>query len=194
MPQNADVTPGARTILNPLTGQRIEILRSAAESNGSVLEMRSTYSRSEEPPPPHLHPLQEERLEVLEGRLRVLVDGREQVLGRGESIVIPAGRPHSASNGHDSETVIRWDVRPALETEQFFRVMWGLAAAGKTNGKGVPSPLRAAVVLRRFDDEFRLASPPRPIQVVVFGLLAAVGRVAGLRADVPDGDRPGQRG
>jgi hypothetical protein len=47
------------------------------------------------------------------------------------------------------------------------------------------NPLRAALILREFADEFALVRPPRAIQRIIFGPLAAVGRLVGLRAEYP---------
>ena len=75
-----------------------------------------------------------------------------------------------------------WQTMPALRTEEFFEVTWGLAAAGKTNDKGVPGILQSAVLLNEFRDEFRVVKPPAGVQRVVFGLLAPIGRALGRKA------------
>ena len=75
-----------------------------------------------------------------------------------------------------------WRTYPALETEAFFEVLWGLARDGKTNRHGVPGPLRMAVIARRYADEFRLANPPYPVQRIVFAALALAGRSLGYGA------------
>src|SRR4051794_35554908 len=51
--------------------------------------------------PAHLHESTYESLMVLEGRLRVTLDGEEHVLGRGDTASIPAGTEHAyAGEGH----------------------------------------------------------------------------------------------
>ena len=44
--------------------------------------------------PDHVHPRQEERFEVLSGKLGLRVEGVERVLGEGEAITAPAGSAH----------------------------------------------------------------------------------------------------
>src|SRR3954469_1171388 len=51
--------------------------------------------------PSHLHAQSYESLMVIEGRLRVVLDGAEHVLGRGDTASIPAGTEHSyRGDGH----------------------------------------------------------------------------------------------
>ncbi len=49
----------------------------------------------------------------------------------------------------------------------------------------MPSLLRAALIAREYEDEFRLASPPWAIQRLLFGSLALVGRLLGYQAEYP---------
>ena len=45
------------------------------------------------------------------------------------------------------------EVRPAMQFEQLIETMFGLAADGKTNRKGMPNPLHLAVIAKHhFDD------------------------------------------
>jgi hypothetical protein len=52
-----------------------------------------------------------------------------------------------------------WQTRPALKTEGFFELVWGLAQAAKTNAQGGPTPDEAAAMMREYADEFRLGRP-----------------------------------
>lgn len=47
---------------------------------------------------PHAHADQDKIYVVLEGRARVLLDGREESLEAGEAVVAPAGTPHGIAN------------------------------------------------------------------------------------------------
>jgi hypothetical protein len=60
--------------------------------------------------------------------------------------------------------------------------MFSLAAAGKTNPRGMPNPLRLAVIARAHFDTVRLPFPPAWIQRVGLMLGAPVGRLLGYRA------------
>jgi len=170
---------------NPVTGQRLVFLNTTESTGGDLLEVESVWTMpSASRPPVHYHPHQEERFEVLAGRLDVLVDGEERTLEEGEVLNLPAGVSHGMWTA-EAGTRVNWQTRPALKTETFFETVWGLAKDGKVNDKGVPDLLRVALIAREYEDEFRLASPPRVVQRALFGLLAPVGRLLGYDARYP---------
>lgn len=68
----------------------------------------------------HVHPLTEERFLVTSGQIKVVVDGREQLVGAGEQVVVPRGRPHYFLNGRDGDTEFTVEFRPAQQHLLFF--------------------------------------------------------------------------
>ncbi len=111
-----------------------------------VLEMEASYAEGGSMPPEHLHPSQAERFEVLEGAVRAIVAGDERVYGAGESFEVPAGTPHQMTG--DGAARMRWEIRPALRTAEFFERMYTDPPADAESG---------AEFLREFSAEFRLA-------------------------------------
>jgi hypothetical protein len=80
-------------------------------------------------------------------------------------------------------------VKPALRFEQLLETMFGLAADGKTNRKGMPNPLRLAVIAQAHFDDVRLPFPPVWMQRAGLTLGAPLGRLAGYEPTyVPAGD------
>ena len=72
------------TLVNPFTGQVLRLV----EITDEHLVMESTYQAGGAPAPPHFHPSQEERFEVIEGGVRANVEGDERILrptGGGET-------------------------------------------------------------------------------------------------------------
>jgi quercetin dioxygenase-like cupin family protein len=132
-------------------GFRLRLVRTGAETGGEVLEMEATYGGSGRFPPKHFHPRQVERFEVLEGAIRALIRGGERVYGPGEVFEVPAGTPHTMTA--DEPTRMRWEVRPALRTAEFFERLYGEG----------PGSLQAAGSFEEFasnfTEEFRLARP-----------------------------------
>jgi hypothetical protein len=61
----------------------------------------------------------------------------------------------------------------------FFETFFGLATDGKTNRRGLPNLFQLAVLMREFEDELRLASPPYRVQRLLFAPLAVMGRLLG---------------
>ena len=99
------------------------LVRTGEETDGDLLEMEASYSGEAGMPPEHLHPKQAERFEVLEGRMRAIVDGEERVYEEGESFDVPPGTPHQMAA--EGPTRMRWEVKPALRTAEFFERLYG---------------------------------------------------------------------
>jgi hypothetical protein len=60
--------------------------------------------------------------------------------------------------------------------------MFTLAAAGKTNRKGLPNLLRLAVIAKAHFDTVRLPFPPAWLQRTALAVGAPLGRLLGYRA------------
>ena len=166
---------------HPVTGERLVWRRVAGDTNGALLEGDMFSPPGGFIAAEHIHPRQEERFEVLAGTLTLRVDGREQTVSAGGIASILAGQRHVWWNAGPDEVHIRAKITPALRTEVFFETLFGLAADGKTNRKGLPNPLQLAVLMRDYQDELRLAGLPFGIQRAVFGPLAILGRLLGYR-------------
>ena len=112
-----------------------------------LLEMEAAYSGEAGMPPEHLHPNQAETFEIVEGRMRAIVDGEERVYETGESFEVPVGTPHQMAA--EVPTRMRWEVRPALRTAEFFERLFG---DGPDSAQRMGEQFFA-----EFSDEFRLA-------------------------------------
>jgi glyoxylate utilization-related uncharacterized protein len=165
-------------LVNPVSGQGIAFRSITPE----LLEVETWYRAGGPAAPPHLHPAQDERFEVLSGEVRAVIAGEERTLRRGDVLDVPAGTPHEFGGHAGTDGRARWQTRPALRTAEFMETTFGLARDGRVNPRtGVPGLLQMALTLREFDAEFRLVKPPRPLQLVLFSILGAVGRLRGLR-------------
>ena len=96
-------------------------------------------------------------------------------------MTVPAGTPHKFWNAGDDEAHFVCEVRPALQFEQLLETMFALAADGKTNRKGMPNPLRLAVIANAHFDTVRLPFPPAWMQKAGLLLGAPLGRLLGYR-------------
>lgn len=179
------ITPGD-VLEHPVTGETIIFRQTAATTGGKLCEVDFYMRPGAFVAAEHIHPKQEERFAVVAGTLRGRVAGKELSGRPGETVVVPPGTPHLWWNSGDDELHVRVEVRPALTFESFFESFFGLAQDGKVSAKtGLPNPLQMAVVLRAYQDVLVLAQPPRPVQTVLFGSLAAVGRLLGYKPDYP---------
>src|SRR3712207_5380162 len=169
-------------LVNPVTGLRTVFRKTARDTGGELLQVDWIGEPGWTTGPDHVHPYQEERFEVLSGRLGLRVGGVERVLGAGEVVVAPAGSAHAARNAGDEEVRVLVDFRPALRTERAFETLAALARDGKTNKAGAPkNPLRLALVLREFEEEIYFVRPPLAVQRVILGALAFIWRLLGYR-------------
>lgn len=173
-------------LVNPVTGLRTVFRKTAQDTSGKLLRVDWIGEPGWTTGPDHVHPLQEERFEVLTGKLGLRVGGVERVHSTGDVIVAPAASPHAAWNAGDDEIHVLVDFRPALRTERAFETLAGLARDGKTNRAGAPkNPLRLALILRHFEEEIYFVRPPLAVQRVILGALARVARLLGYRAEYP---------
>ena len=158
---------------HPVTGERLVWRKVARDTGGKLLQADLYVAPGGFVAAEHVHPMQEERFEVLAGVLRLHIDGKEKTMRTGEIEVVPAGRPHVWWNGGQEELHVLGEFRPALRTEMFFETYFGWARDGKTNRKGLPNPLRLAVLMDAYQVELRLARPPFAIQRALVDLQAA---------------------
>ena len=110
-----------------------------------LLEVEALYQPSERRPPAHLHPEQDEHFEVVEGVLHVETPDGERHYRAGESFDVPRGTVHRMGNGGDEPARVRWQVRPALGTLDFFRAL-----------SKARTPAGQALAVARHRREFRL--------------------------------------
>jgi hypothetical protein len=108
--------------------------------------------------------------------------GREKLIaGRGQRLTVPAGTPHCFWNAGNEVAHFVCEIRPALQFESLIETMFTLAAEGKTNRKGLPNPLRLAVIANAHFDTVRLPFPPAILQRIGLALGSPAGRVLGYR-------------
>jgi hypothetical protein len=83
------------------------------------------------------------------------------------------------------------EIRPALQFESLLETMFALANDGKTNRKGMPNPLRLAVIANHHFDTVQLPFPPAALQKLGLVLGAPLGRLLGYGAVyTPAGGEP----
>jgi quercetin dioxygenase-like cupin family protein len=166
---------------NPAARMRLRFLRTAADTNGELVEMEATYQPGSVEPLEHFHPRQEEHFEIASGEMRARIEGEERTLSAGDELDIPQGTVHAMWNEGDGEARVVWQTRPALRTEDFFVAVGRLAQEGKLSAKGAGNPLIGAALMHEFRAEFRPTSPPPPVQAIAFPALAMLARLLGQR-------------
>lgn len=100
---------------------------------------------------PHRHPSYSEAFEVLQGTLVVELDRQPHTLVAGQRAVARPNMLHRFLNPTEEPTLFLTEVRPGSQSfEDGLRMLYGLAADGRTTSKGFPKHLlELAVVLTK---------------------------------------------
>lgn len=186
----AAVTPPAspgigteeRPLVHPVTGERLVFLKRSADTNGELLEFLIRMAPGGFIAAPHIHPNAEERFEIAGAPVMIQVGRTKRLYGPGEVAIVPPGVPHNWWNpgAEEASTVIQ--LRPALNMETVFETLFGLAADGKVNGRGLPNPMQMLLLARAYRREVTLPPPLNWIVGPMSALLAPVAQRLGYRA------------
>src|SRR3954447_19248836 len=90
-----------QSITNPVSGERIEFIATARDTQGERLEFERELTPDGHVPGAHVHPEQEERFHVLEGTMKFRLGLRTIVAEPGEVVTVPPGRMHRFANAGD---------------------------------------------------------------------------------------------
>jgi quercetin dioxygenase-like cupin family protein len=147
------IKPGD-TLENPVTGERFTFTETAASSDGELLAFELGLRPGGAVPIPHVHPIQTERFEVVEGRMRFRVGLRTVEASPGDVVEVEPGVMHGFANAGDVEARVLVEVRPALAMEEMFAEVIAMARAGRMTPRGMPrNPLDLALLARTYDQE-----------------------------------------
>jgi mannose-6-phosphate isomerase-like protein (cupin superfamily) len=171
-------------ISNPVTKER-GIVRHAPDDERPLLIADLYAAPGAAVAGEHVHPHSSEAFTVVRGELRVRVDGKERGIGPGTRVVVPPGTPHDWWNAGSETAYVIVEVDPGSRFADMIRNLFGLATDGKTDAKGRPHLLQAALLAREFDDVIRFTSPSRAVQRPLFAALAVVARLRGLQGSYP---------
>ena len=140
-------------IENAVSGERITFERTAADTDGELLAFQLELSADGHVPGMHVHPSQEERFEVVAGRMRFRQGLRTVVAEPGDVVVVEPGISHKFVNAGDEPAVAKVEVRPALEMERLLETAGGARRGWPHHQQGHaqaarPGPVHARVPRR----------------------------------------------
>ncbi|MGH2884808.1 MAG: cupin domain-containing protein [Solirubrobacteraceae bacterium] len=170
-----------RSFFNLATGEHIHYTAVAADTDGQFVrfEWRSVPGGIIAE---HIHPHQEERFTIVSGEAHFTLDGREHIARAGETLVVPAGVPHSEGNvgTEDIEGIV--ELRPAQQTKEWHEALAGLVHDGKVTKRGAPkNPLQLGATFWHFRHESRVTSPPVVSQNILLPPLWAIAKIFGIK-------------
>jgi quercetin dioxygenase-like cupin family protein len=167
------------TLTNPITGETITFVETAAETGGEYTLIEVSVAPGGGVPMAHVHPYQSETFEILEGELSMKAGRDKLVAVPGDVVAVQPGEVHKFWNDGDVPVRFRCTVAPAGQFERFIETMFALAADGKLNKRGLPNPLHLAVIAKAYFDESRAPHVPAWLQKAGLATGAAIGRMAG---------------
>jgi mannose-6-phosphate isomerase-like protein (cupin superfamily) len=166
-------------IENPVTGERIVFHETSSENGGKRVVFETIVQPGGFVASAHVHPFQTECFEVVSGTLGMRRGKDKLELHAGEDVIVEQGTPHKFWNAGEDEVRFLCTVTPALQFERLIATMYTLAADGKTNKKGMPNPLRLAVIAKHHFDDVRLPKIPHALQKLGLVMGAPAGRILG---------------
>jgi len=159
------------SIQTPVTGETFTWIQTGRQTGGAIAQCDLRLAPTARLAAPHIHTVQEERFEILEGRLQVVRGKTREVAEAGETVVVPASTPHSWAP-IDGGALVRLTFTPGNNIEEFFEKFCEWANAGRVNAKGLPPMhLIGPVAVRH---EMFLTGPPIPLQRAVMGMLGRI--------------------
>src|SRR5690348_9152000 len=156
------IEPGA-VLQIPALGVRAEI-RATGDSTGGAYEEADVVGRARgSVVQPHVHLVQTERHEVIDGETRLRMNGREHERGPGQSMEVPPGVSHTQLPGKGSgEGRVRVRLTPAGDAVTFLARLADMSAHGSFNRFGFPRPVAGAHLIEDFAEFGHASRPPLP--------------------------------
>jgi quercetin dioxygenase-like cupin family protein len=162
MPKQAGPAVGGKTIVNPLSGERI-IIGDQPGTAGGALAWELVLAPGGRVPSSHAHPEQEERFTVLEGRMRFRVGWRRLLAGPGETVRVPPGAVHHFANAGPLPARAAVVTVPALSMAELLETAAAMASEQRAAGRMLPRPLDLALFMNDFRREVRAPYLPRAL-------------------------------
>ncbi|MGH1363678.1 MAG: cupin domain-containing protein [Calditrichia bacterium] len=171
------------TIKNHATGDQIEFLQTAEETNGEMcnfimtLAPKSSWAKS----PRHFHPYQTETFRVISGELNLTAGDKHYVLGPDDDmVVVDKFVLHSFWNETDEEVRFEAEIYPPINIEKGLRLTYKLSQEGKINKNNIPTnPFHTLILMNDFDSYFAII--PWKIQKFMFAQGANLARLFGYK-------------
>ena len=118
--------------VNPISGETFR----AISFDQNVYTMQWTVQPQGYVPFEHIHLHQDEIFHVLQGEIRVVIEGVEKIAKAGETLTVPMGQRHIAYNNQSEVLDCRVEYKPGLDYDVFMQCLCGLTKDGFLDKKG----------------------------------------------------------
>jgi quercetin dioxygenase-like cupin family protein len=121
------------------SGDSLELLETSAMTGGAYVRARFVFGVGGLRAPAHIHPLQEEKFEILSGRLTYFLDGKKYIAETGTTVTLPPGVVHQHYCEDEKEAAITIEtVTPGLDWDYLVENLFGLGAEGNLTKMSLP--------------------------------------------------------
>jgi len=156
------------------TGETIAFVKTGKDTDGAFTEVICTIPAGQEGPPPHIHPLQDEIFEVIEGKLELSANGKKIVLEEGQSFNVTANTAHTFSNPLAKETKFRATYKPALDIDYLLvQGFDSLNSQPNPDKPGFQMMVDFDYILKQIQGQYRFAGAP----AIIFSIFASIARL-----------------
>jgi quercetin dioxygenase-like cupin family protein len=125
----------SRILVHPVLKDRVTVMVTPEDSAGALLRIEYDARAVTPPADDHVHPEQEERIEVLAGTLHCRVGGEVREMHAGETLIIPPRTPHALWNETPTGSRTVGEYRPALATLELFEAIFVAAPGAGGDGR-----------------------------------------------------------
>ena len=145
-------------IYNKVTGDSMEFIQTAEETNGKITEFNLTLASGSKwaKRPRHFHPYQTETFKVLSGELNLTAGSKHYILKPSDpKITVDRFVLHSFWNASDKEVIFRAEIFPPKNIEKGLRITYDLANKGKVGKSLIPyNPFYILILMGYVDSYF----------------------------------------
>ncbi len=174
--RNGRIPAAGRLIENPLSGERIVIRESGAQTDGQLLSFDLFLPPGAHVPARHVHPVQQEQFTVMAGQMRFRLGRRTILANPGDTVLVPAGTAHWFGNSGAGVSHARVEARPALRMEEAFEAAATMGTAGRVFGIRLPRLSDLALYLIEFQREMAVPDVPPFLVRTLLAPFAWLGR------------------
>ena len=164
--------------MNPLSGERIVIISSAA----GKLVWELHLAPGGRVPSTHAHPEQQERFTVLDGRMKFRIAGRSMTVLAGGSATVPPGAVHSFVNPGPQPARVLVETSPALDMVDLLETAAALARDQQAAARAFPRLFDLMLFMRDFEREVSAPYLPKAAVRLVVRAFATLATKLGADA------------
>lgn len=148
-------------------------------STPELFEGEMWLGKGKSGPPLHIHPQQQEDLELVSGKLKIFRNEKWEVIEAGTRWIIPAGEVHTFQALPDAEATVNFKITPAGNFEGFLKDTEALIRSGKLKSyESLNGIIYSSMLVKKYKDTMQPAL--MPMKIAMF-LATMLGRIQGKK-------------